>query len=95
MFITLKDGSTVQTGLNTGLNPLRNQYFLGPFAYTQNANLFKNFYFTEDIRLRFDADFSNVFNAQGLNQPGTYGISSLQTSAKAARAIQLGLRLFW
>jgi len=94
-FITLKNGNTVQTAYNNGLNPLRNQYFLGPFAYSQNASMFKSFSFTESIRLRFEANFSNVFNAQGLNQPGTYGISSLQTSAKAARSLQFGLRLYW
>jgi hypothetical protein len=57
--------------------------------------MFKAFSITEQVRLRFEADFFNVFNAQGLNQPTANGISSLQTSAKAARSIQLTLRLFW
>ena len=95
VFITLKNGSVVQTALNTNLNPYRNQYFLGPFSYSQSASLFKAFSITERARLRFEMDAFNVFNAQGLNQPATYGISSLQTSAKAARQIQLTLRLFW
>ena len=43
----------------------------------------------------FESDFFNVFNPQGLNQPGAFGFSSLQTSAKGARQIQLTLRLFW
>ena len=95
VFVKLKDGSTIQTAMNTGLNPLRNQYFLGPFSYTQGANLFKNFPIREAVRLRVEMNFANVFNAQGLNQPATYGISSLQTSAKAARAVTLGFRLYW
>lgn len=95
VFITLKNGSVVQTALNTNLNPYRNQYFLGPFSYAQSASMFKTFDLYESVRLRFEADFFNVFNAQGLNQPSTFGISSLQTSAKAARQIQLSLRLFW
>jgi len=95
VFITLKNGSVVQTALNTNLNPYRNQYFLGLFAYNQSATLFKAFSITEQVRLRFESDFFNVFNAQGLNQPAANGISSLQTSAKAARSIQLTLRLFW
>jgi hypothetical protein len=95
VFITLQNGSVVQTQLNTNLNPYRNQYFLGPFAYTQSALLYKSIPIREAVRLRFEADFFNIFNAQGLNQPGTYGISSLQTSAKAARQIQLTLRLFY
>jgi hypothetical protein len=95
VFITLKNGNVVQTPLNTNLHPFRNQYFLGPFAYQQNANVFKSIALTEHTRLRFEADFFNVFNAQGLNQPNASGISSLQTSAKAPRAIQLTLRLFY
>ncbi len=95
VFITLKNGSVVQTTLNNNLNPYRNQYFLGPFSYNQSASLFKAFNITEQVRLRFESDFFNVFNAQGLNQPGAFGISSLQTSAKGARQIQLTLRLFW
>jgi hypothetical protein len=94
-FIPLKNGSTVQTALNTGVHPHRNQYFLGPFSFNQHATLFKSIQFREGVRLRLEADFFNVFNAQGLNQPGTYGISSLQTSPKSGRAIQLALRLFW
>jgi len=81
--------------LNTNLHPFRNQYFPGPFSYGQNATMFKNFSLTEHTRLRFEADFFNVFNAQGLNQPNASGISSLQTSAKAPRSIQLTLRLFY
>jgi hypothetical protein len=95
VFITLRNGNVVQTPLNTNLHPFRNQYFLGPFSYAQNATMFKNFSLTEHTRLRFEADFFNVFNAQGLNQPNASGISSLQTSAKAPRSIQLTLRLFW
>jgi hypothetical protein len=95
VFITLKNGNVVQTPLNTNLNPFRNQYFLGPFAYGQNAILFKSVNLTEHTRLRLEADFSNVFNAPGLNQPNASGISSLQTSAKAPRAIQLTARLFY
>jgi hypothetical protein len=94
IFITLKNGSVVQTQLNTNLHPFRNQYFLGPFSYGQNATLFKSFSITESTRLRFEADFFNVFNAQGLNQP-INGISSLQTSARSPRQIQLTLRLFY
>jgi hypothetical protein len=95
VYITLQNGSQVQTAYNTNLNPLRNQYILGPLAWTQNASMFKSFNFTESMRLRFECDFFNVFNAQGLNQPNTSGISSLQTSAKGARSVQLTLRLFW
>lgn len=95
VFITLANGSVVQTALNTNLNPYRNQYFLGPFSYAQSALLYKNIPIREAVKLRFECDFFNVFNAQGLNQPGAFGISSLQTSAKTPRQIQLTLRLYY
>jgi hypothetical protein len=95
IFITLQNGSVVQTPFNTNLHPFRNQYFLGPFAYGQNATMFKSINVTERIRLRFEANFFNVFNAQGLNQPTASGISSLQTSARSPRQIQLTLRLYY
>jgi hypothetical protein len=95
VFVKLQNGSQVEIAYNNNLNPYRNQYFLGPFSYAQNASLFKSIPIREAVRLRFEVDFFNVFNAQGLNQPSTYGISSLATSNKAPRAVQLTLRLFY
>jgi hypothetical protein len=79
----------------TNLHPYMNQYALGPFNYNQNASLFKAFNVSERVRLRLQADFFNVFNAQGLNQPGAAGISSLATSQNSPRQLQLTLRLAW
>jgi hypothetical protein len=46
--------------------------------------------------LRFNADFFNVLNMPGLNQPdSSSGILSLQNSANEARQLQLTLRLTW
>jgi len=45
--------------------------------------------------LRFNADFFSVLNNPGLNQPGSNGILSLQTSANSTRTMQMSLRLTW
>ena len=95
VFIPLKNGTVAQTTMATNLDPSRNQYSLGPFSYNQNASLFKTFNVTERVRLRFQADVFNVFNAQGLNQPAVSGISSLATSQNTPRQLQLILRLAW
>ena len=67
---------------NTGLNPFRNQYRLGPFNWDQDASIRKTFRFTESghVNLRVALDVFNVFNNQGLNPPGTNGITDLNTS---------------
>src|SRR5205807_5541058 len=41
--IRLKDGSTVQVGVDNGLHPWRQQYRLGPFNWTTDASLLKFF----------------------------------------------------
>ena len=67
---------------DTGLNPWRNQYLLGPFNWSMDSSLRKTFRFKEDgiVNLRVAFDVFNVFNVQGLNPPGTNGIASLHNS---------------
>jgi len=93
--VTLANGSTVTTTLNTNLNPLQNQYILGPWTLDVDASLFKSIQIKEGVNLRFNADFFNAFNMPGLVQPGTDGIVSMQTSANTPRNLQLTLRLTW
>ena len=82
VYITLKNGTRQRVTYDTGLNPWRNQYLLGPFNWNVDSSLRKSFRFTEDghVRLRVAFDLFNVFNQQGLNPPGTNGIASLQNS---------------
>jgi hypothetical protein len=65
---------------DTGLNPWRNQYRLGPFNWNMDSSIRKTFALRESVLLRVTFDVFNVFNLQGLNAPGTNGIASLQTS---------------
>ncbi len=92
----MKDGSLQRTTLDTNLHPWRNQFLPGPRSWGLDASLFKNLPITERLVARFNADFFNVLNMPGLNQPNsTTGIVSLQNSANPARQLQLTLRLTW
>jgi hypothetical protein len=93
--VTLANGSTVSTPLNTNLNSLLNQYILGPWTFDVDASLFKSILITERVKLRFNADFFNAFNVPGLVQPGVDGVISKQTSANTPRNLQLTVRLTW
>ena len=97
--IRLNNGTTVQTGYNTGLQPFRNQNFMGPFNWQQDASLMKFFPVTETAYLRLTVDVFNLFNAQGLNTPGGDGVASLQSSygqfGFRPRQVQIGMRFEW
>ena len=95
-FVRLKDGSLQRTTLNTNLHPWRNQFVPGPRTYGLDASVFKTVHISERFQVRFNADFFNVLNMPGLNQPGAEsGIISLQNSQQEARQMQLTLRLTW
>jgi hypothetical protein len=96
VFVRMRDGSLQRTTLDTNLHPWRNQFRSGPRSWGLDASLFKNTRIREGFVLRFNADFFNVLNMPGLNQPdSTSGIVSLRNSAQGARQLQLTLRLTW
>src|SRR5579884_1791676 len=94
-WVPLQDGTTVETYYNPGMNPLQNQWALGPRTISLNASLFKVFPIGERMRLRFNADFFSVLNNPGMNQPASNGVIDMNTSANAARVLQLTARLQW
>ena len=85
VYIVLNNGTRQQVAYNTGLNPFRNQYRLGPFNWVMDSSLRKTFRFTESgrVNLRVALDVFNVLNNQGLNPPGTNGIVDVNTSYSA------------
>ena len=93
--VPLKNGALQRTTINTNLNPWQNQYVAGPGTFGLDASIFKNIPIKEHVMLRFNADFFSVLNNPGLNQPGSNGILSLQTSANSTRTMQMSLRLTW
>jgi hypothetical protein len=82
VYIVLKNGTRQQVAYDTGLNPFRDQYRLGPFNWDQDASIRKTFRFTESghVSLRVALDVFNVLNNQGLNAPATNGITDLNNS---------------
>jgi hypothetical protein len=95
VFVPLANGTTQALAYNPGLNPMQNQYFLGPFHWTMTASLFKTVHLTEKMLLRINADFlNNVFNMPGTPNPsGTSGLISTQGSANSPRTLQLTGRI--
>jgi hypothetical protein len=83
-------------GYDNGLHPWRQQYMKGPRAWNADASLFKTIDFGERLRVRFNADFFNVFNHPG-NPSGVAsdGILNTQSSGNPARELQLTLRVSW
>lgn len=96
VWVRLKNGTLQRTNLDNGLHPWRNQYMLGPMLWSMDASLFKRVAITDRVGVRFNADFFNVLNMPGTNMPNSAtGIIAMNTSAQAARVLQLTLRLSW
>ena len=94
-WVPLKNGSVVQTGMNTGLPYWMNQYVAAPWDFNLSASLFKVFSLSERFKLRFNADFFQVLNNPGIPLPGGNGIMYTNTSQNSPRDLQLTLRLTW
>jgi len=96
VFVPLRNGTLQRTTLDTNLHPMRNQYVLGPMVWSMNASAFKSIQFREQVFLRFNIDFFNVFNMPGTTLPNaTTGIITNQFSQNSARILQLTGRLSW
>jgi hypothetical protein len=96
VFVPLKDGTLQRTTLDTNLNPMRNQFLLGPMVWSMNASAFKSFRLRESMFLRFNIDFFNVFNMPGTRLPdSTSGIILNQLSQNSPRGLQLTGRMSW
>lgn len=98
--VTLSNGKQVTQTYDAG--PVGTQYleknrFSGPFNYSEDISLFKEFPIHEHMNLRFNVDAFNAFNVQGYNNPSADGVEQVQpgvaTSANAPRQIQLTMRL--
>jgi len=97
VWVTLKNGASQRTTLDTNLNPWRNQFKSGLYDWSQSASLFKIIPVNERVSLRLNIDFFNVFNMPGIPKTpnSTTGLIDAQLSGNGARALQFGLRLNW
>jgi hypothetical protein len=95
--IPLRDGSVWSANVLDGHYwPFARNNWMGPRNWNLDLSLFKHFYFTEDVRLRFTADFFNFFNHPNNEDPDlTSGLVNLGVQANEPRTIQLSLRLDW
>ncbi len=75
---------------------------LSPGNWNEDLSVFKYFEITERVRLRFTADFFNVFNHPEDYLPGvgndlnlTTGLLDLSRQVNDPRILQFSLRLEW
>lgn len=77
-------------------NPSARGSILGPSAFTMDASMFKNFSIGERMKIRFTADFFNVFNHPTNNSPNaSTGLIDLSTQANNPRLIQFSLHVLF
>ncbi|WP_160114994.1 TonB-dependent receptor [Bryocella elongata] len=95
VFLTLAGSSTpTPVTYNPDIAPTRAMSVQGPFNWNMDASLFKVFPIHERIALRVNADFFNVLNIQGTNNPSTTtGLIAFTSSYWTARQLQLTARL--
>jgi len=93
---TLADGTVRQTGIGELYNPTPRAFIMGPGAWNLDFSIFKNFTFAEDYRLRFTADFFNMFNHPNMVNPSnSQGLINLGRQSNEPRTIQFSLRFDW
>jgi hypothetical protein len=65
--------------------------------YNVDFSLFKDFRFTETVKLQFRSEFFNLFNTPAFNNPnGTFGTAnfgSITSTKRDNRQIQFALKL--
>lgn len=95
VWVPLKNGTMQRTTLGGYVDPLQQQFVLGPMPWNMGASAFKTVKLTERALLRINADFlNNVFNMPGTTLPsGSTGIATTQGSANSPRVLQLTMRL--
>ena len=93
--IALSDGSVRDTNVLGGHYwPFARNNFMGPRDWNLDLSIFKHFYFTEDLKMRFTADFFNFFNHPNNPNPNaTSGLVNLGVQTNEPRTVQLSLRV--
>jgi hypothetical protein len=100
---TLANGQVVETTVTDNFSWNSNNFMLSPGAWNQDLSIFKYFDITEKAKVRFTADFFNVFNHPIDYLPGssattrdlnlTTGLLDLSRQVNDPRIIQFSLRL--
>jgi len=92
----LADGTYRYTTITDMLNWNSRNFFRGPGQWNQDISLFKNFFITERMKLRFTADFFNALNHPLDPAPSSStGLQDLSIQPNDPRIIQFSARLEW
>ncbi|MCC6264123.1 MAG: TonB-dependent receptor [Bryobacterales bacterium] len=92
----MKDGKVRNTSITDTVSWNSRAFYRGPGAWNADVSLFKNFNLTEQVGLRFTADFFNALNHPTDASPDTTtGLQDLSVQSNGARTIQFSLRLNW
>lgn len=96
VWIPMKNGSVQRTTYSPGDHPWRNQFFPSTRQWGVDASLFKTIPIRESLKIRFNADFFNIFNHPGNpSGVGSDGILATRSSGWGARELQLTVRVTW
>jgi hypothetical protein len=91
--VQLQDGTFINVFYDPW-NSMPQNFIPGPVNWNMDVSLFKTFNISETKRLRFTADFFNVFNhPNDVNPDLVTGLIDLGQSANPPRIIQFSLRL--
>jgi hypothetical protein len=96
--VTLNDGTVRNTNVlaREVFWPFAKNNWMGPRNWNVDLSIFKHFYVTEEVNLRFTADFFNFFNHPNNTSPNTStGLLDLTGQANEPRTIQFSLSLRW
>jgi hypothetical protein len=92
----LADGSVRYTSIADMVNWNARNFFRGPGAWNLDFSVFKHFTITEQVKVRFTADFFNIFNHPiDVSPNSTTGLQDLAVQANDPRIIQFSLRVSW
>ena len=64
-------------------------------TYNEDASIFKVFTLKEQLKMRFDAEFGNIFNRTDFCNPGTNfsgNLGQIGTQCNQPRSVQVGLK---
>jgi hypothetical protein len=97
IWVRLNNGTLQRTTYSDNYHSWNRQYFPSVRTWGLDASAFKTIPINEQFKVRFNADFFNVFNHPGNPAPSTMndGILSTRSSGQPARQLQLTLRLTW
>ncbi|HET7215668.1 MAG TPA: TonB-dependent receptor [Terriglobia bacterium] len=93
---TLADGTCYNASSSDFFHTTPKASILGPSAFSMDGAMYKNFKIRERAKVRFEADFFNLFNHPTNNYPdSSTGLIYMGTQANTPRLLQFSLHLIF